>query len=75
MTGTTQENFRRDYPAHIGYSVEEMQNSASHFNNDTQLTEAEIFTVCHEFNTADHFRTGEMLDDIISEVIKERDRA
>jgi hypothetical protein len=71
----TQENFRRDFPAHIGYSVEEIQNSASHFNDGTQLTEGEIFTVCHDFNRADHSQTGELLDDIIIEIIKERDRA
>jgi hypothetical protein len=75
MTDTTQENFRRDFPAHIGYSVEDLQASAAHFNDSAQLTEGEIHTVCHDFNTADHSRIGEMLDDIVTRVIKERDRA
>lgn len=74
MPDTTQKNFRRDFPAHIGYSVEDLQASAAHFNAGAQLTEGEIFTVCRDFNTADHSHNGEMLDNIIIEVIKERDR-
>jgi hypothetical protein len=68
---TKQENFREVYPAHIGYSAEDIQQTASH--KDTMLTEPELATVCRAFNRADHSYCSEMLADIVAEVIAERD--
>lgn len=64
--GTKQENFREEYPAHIGYCRLDI-------NRQAELTDDEFDDVCHRFNNGDHWRLGEMLDDLVDEVIAERE--
>ena len=58
------ENFREEYPAHAGYSVEEIQDIAK-ADGGAELTPEQVDEVARRFNEADHSRLHDLLDSII----------
>jgi len=65
------EDFRKDYPAHIGYTAEEIRDIAHLQAGGDVITSEQIAEVARQFNRADHSNLHDLLSDIVADVTKD----